>query len=95
MGHVTATAEFADLNNSEKPWELWFIAFFTLSVLIMCMVWVYFFTDLGKKVQQGTSKLQAKLQDFRMKRRMNTGFKNTGFKNTGVTGDIAMEETAF
>ena len=70
MGHVAATNKFSeDDSDAEKPWELWFVAFFTLFVMVSSIVWLYLYTDAGRMVQGQTSKLSNKLNDFRMKRR--------------------------
>lgn len=72
MGHVASTTEFggADGTSSgDKPWELWFVAFFTLAVLVGCTLWTYFYTDIGRSAQRSASKLSSRLQDYRMSRK--------------------------
>ena len=71
MGHVAATDEFNNDNasNSQKPWELWFVAFFTLIVLLGCVVWIYYYTEVGKGAQRSVSKLSSELEVYKMKRR--------------------------
>lgn len=71
MGHVASTTEFSGgadntLSSGDKPWELWFVAFFTLAVLVGCAMWTYFYTDLGRSAQRSASKLSSKLQGYRM-----------------------------
>lgn len=71
MGHVATTKNFSDdaANASDKPWELWFVAFFTLTVLVGSVLWLYLYTDVGRAAQKSASKLSSRLKQFKMKRK--------------------------
>lgn len=68
MGYVATTYEFGE-DSGPKPWELWFVSFFMLTVLVVSILWFYFYTDTGKGVQRATSKLSSRLEQYKMKRR--------------------------
>ena len=86
MGHVATNKNFSnDANTSDKPWELWFVAFFTLTVLVGSVAWLYLYTDVGRSVQKTGSKLSSRLNEFKMKRKSKAGSNKTRTNNIEMT----------